>query len=145
MSYTAGEALILTALRTVTGFTSTNTSRGNWQLLSKGTSDHYGIIRLGTASVTFVTVDRFHATYNTVIELWQRYTDDGTSLTNLYEDLGNVLTTLQPVHRILDITGGVIDAMIVAISEPEEMWQSGGGPAWLRLMITYQWIEEGTG
>ena len=142
MSYSAGETLILAAVRTCTGFSATNTSRGNWQMISKGTSDHYAIIRLGNSSVEFVTVNRYHARYTTVIELWQRYTDDGTSLTNLYGYLANLLTGLQAYARLGDTGGTVISAGLSSVGEPEEMWQSGGGPAWLRILLSLSWVEE---
>lgn len=143
MSYSTGEALILTRVIACNSFDSANTSRSNWKILNSGLSDHYAILRPGPFDVEFDTMCTYHINWNTVIEVWQRYTDEATTQSNLYgyvadlfpimayPKLGNTGTTILEWSTI---TGG---------EEPEEMWIKDGGPMWLRWRITLAWKEEG--
>ena len=49
MSYSAGEALILTRLQAISGstWTSNNSGRGTWYMLNTGKADHYAFIKPG--------------------------------------------------------------------------------------------------
>ena len=141
MSYNTGEAAILTLMQSVTGFSSSNTSRGNWLILNKGLDDNYAILRPGGFSIEWITFQSYHANYSTVVEVWQRYIDDATTHTSLYTHVGNIITSLNQYYK-LNGTSGVIDASIASADEPEEMWRKGGGPQWLRWRLVLEWKEE---
>jgi hypothetical protein len=138
MSYSTGEALILTRVQACTGFTSSNTSRADWKVLNSGRSDHYAILRPGSFSLEWQTLSMAVISYTTVIEVWQQYVDDATSYTNLYGYVNNLYNILQYPHL-----GGLIqDSTITGAPEVEQMWRQEGGPAWLRWSVSISWQEE---
>lgn len=143
MSYDAGEALVLTQLQNVTGFSSTNTSRGKFKLLNSGNSDHYGIVMPGETKIDPAGFGIFGNGYDTVIQVWQRYKDDGTSLTNLEALIGPIKTRFQQYRKLADTTDTIVDSAVKAVSPVEEMWKQGAdGPSWLRMKVTVHWIEQ---
>lgn len=142
MSYSAGETLILTKVRTCAGFTSSNTSQANWKLLNQGKAKFYAILHIGPFVSKWITPKVHRDTYTTVIELWQRYKDDSTSTTDLYTNFAALLTGLMPSKRMGDATGNVDDASVSGGDELEEMWTASGGPAWLRMKINIVWSED---
>lgn len=143
MSYTNGEANILTRLQAISGFTSSNTSRANWGILNNGKAAYYAILRPGEFSIEWITVTHYLARYRTVCEVWQKYTTDTDSKTNLYSRVAALLTALQAYPHL---GGGqsstYIDATISGGPEPTENWTSSGGPLWLRWNLNFDWQEE---
>ena len=136
--YPEGEALALTVLQNVTGFNSTNTSRGKWKLLNDGKSDHYGILKpseFDRSQLANVSL------FNTVIQIWQRYKDDGDSLTNLETHVKNVINHFDTKRKLGDTTGTIVEAFIVRGREVEEMWNKNGGLSWLKQDLILQWQE----
>ena len=140
MAYSDGEALLLTVVQSITGFSSTNTSRADWSILNKGTSDHYAILRPGEFSNENLSPTLQQLNWTTVIEIWQKYTDDGTTQTNLYAHDDNMLGVR--AYRVVSDSDVVLDANLTGGAEPQEMWNSGGGPQWLRWMMTMEWSEQ---
>lgn len=144
MAYSDGEALILTLLRTMSNFDSTNTARANWQILNKGRANHYGIVRPGAFSIEYLSLGQYQANWTTVIEVWQRYKDDGTTQTDLYARVADLLPMLN-TPRLGDTTNTILDSRITGGDEPQEMWLTdGGGPAWLRWSVNIEWQEVGS-
>lgn len=138
MSYSTGEALILAKVQAVTGFDTTNAVRSNWKLLNKGKASHYAIVRPAdeASPITWLSWGVYQVEWLTTIEVWQRYTDEGTTQTNLYGYVNAIIAALQLSRRYGDTTGNVLNASIHSIGQPREMWTKGGGPAWLRQDIT---------
>jgi hypothetical protein len=137
MAYPEVEALIFTKLRSVTGFTGTtstteNTSRGKWGLLNSGNSDHYAIIKPGEFERSQGAMSMNVSNFQTVIQVWQRYTDDGTSLTNLEGYVKAIIAYFDQWRRVGDSTGTIIDAFIRSGTEAQEMWNKDGGLSWLK-------------
>lgn len=143
MSYTTGEADVLTRLRACTGFDSTNTSRGDWGILNSGKSDHYGIIRMGEFNHRWMSSNMYQAQWTTIIEIWQRYTDDTATRTNLYGYLANVVSGLL-TYRYLGDSATVEDANIDSGDEPQRAWEKDGGPMWLFITVRVRWDETST-
>lgn len=142
MSYKLGEAAILAKVQTCTGFDSTNTSQAKWRLLNSGRSDNYAILRPGEFSLEWLTPAMYQANWQTVIEVWQRYKDDGTTQEYLYDLVENLLVGLQ-VWPNMGLPNSVHDSSISGGDTPEEMWTAGGnGPAWLRWNVTVSWSEQ---
>lgn len=144
MSYPTGEGYVLTQLQAIAGsvWTSTNTARGNWGILNSGRANHYAVLHEGAGQNDFLTISTSVRTYQTVIQIWMSYTDDGTSATNL-QAYGEDIRDKFDARRLLGDTSGTIqDARCVRWDEVEEMWNEGGGPRWLRQKFYVQWKEE---
>lgn len=143
MSYQTGEALALTQVQASTGFDSTNTSRGKWGILNKGSSDHYAILKPGPFSVEGETFTQKGRYWRCIIEVWQRYKDDGSSLTNLEGHIENIIDRIDQYRKLADTTGTIQDANITGGSEVTEQWiQGGDGPSWLKQDLYLDWTEE---
>ena len=142
MSENAGLTLILTQVQNATGFTSANTSIGEWGILNKGTSDHYAIIKPGETEripLTFTVKDNM---YETIIQVWQRYKDDGDSLTSLLTHVDNITTRLDPWRKMADTTKTIRDANVIGYGQVIEQWNKDGGVSWLSREISVEWTEE---
>lgn len=143
MSYASGEALILTRLQTLSNFNDNNTSRGNWRILNTGRSSVYGILREGASEHPQGTGKLFFEKHLTVIEVWQRYTDDGDTRTNLQARAEEVKAEFYARRLLGSANSTIQDSKPVRTSEPAEMWKEGGnGPAWMMQEVTIEWTEE---
>lgn len=147
MSYAAGETLVLARLQAITGtpapWSSTNTSRGKWGILNSGKSDHYGILKPGPGTNQFISGTVSVRTHSTVIEVWQQYVDDGTTLESLEALSEAILDQFDANRKLGDTTAAIEDARCVSWSEVNEKWKRGGnGPAWLEQDFVIQWSEE---
>ena len=139
--YTEGEALALTVLQGVTGFASTNTARGNWGLLNSGISDHYGILKPGEFERSQGAMSMNVSTFVTIVQVWQRYVDDGSSLTNLEGHVKNVINYFDTKRKLADTTGTIVEAFITGGREVSERWSKDGALVWLSQDLLLQWQE----
>ena len=142
--YSDGEALCLTVLQSATGFASTNTSRGKWGLLNSGISDHYGILKPGDFERAQGSMSMNISTFQTIVQIWQRYVDDGDSLTNLEGHVKNVMNYFDTKRKLGDATGTIVDAFIAAGREVSERWNKDGGLVWLSQDLIVTWQEHDT-
>lgn len=143
MGYNTGEGLILTQVQGATSFNSTNTARGNWKILNQGKSDHYAILRPGAFFVEWISPTHYVANYRTVVEIWQRYTVETTTHTNLYGYMAEALEAVIDTPRLGDSGGTILDSSVTGSEEPpQEMWTESGGPVWLKWEINVDWQEE---
>lgn len=140
MSYSSGEALVLTRVQAITGFSSANTSRGDWLVLNSGRSDRYAILRPGEFDTTWVASNSLRVRWTTVIEVWYRYTDDAATRTGLYGHVANIIGGLIAYPHMGGGTA-IEDSTIEGAAEPEEMWMASGGPVWLRWQLRLRWFE----
>jgi len=141
MSYSAGETRILALIQACTGFSATNTSQSDFKMLSGGHSDHYAILRPGAFAIEWHAITSYTARYVTVLEVWQRYTDDTTTQTNLFGYVNNLFAILAYPH------GGdssMSDLTIRSAGDPKEMWTKEGGPQWLKWELEIAWDEQAT-
>lgn len=139
--YPEGEALVLTQLQNVSGFSSTNTSRGDWGILNSGKAATYGIIKPGAFNRTQGAMSMNISTFDTVIQVWQRYKDDGETLTTLEGHVKNILNRFDLYPQLADTTGTIVEAAIVEGREVEEMWTKDGGLNWLKQDLVARWQE----
>ena len=140
MTYPAGEALVLTQLQSVTGFTAQNVSRMNWKLLNGGYSDHYAIVKPGTISEDGVV--NFGWINQTIVQVWQRYKDESTSQINLEGYVDAVKQRFMSYRKLGDTTGKVYDSRVRETREMQEQWKKGGGLAWLTQEVVIEWREQ---
>jgi hypothetical protein len=145
MSYAAGEVLWLTRLRAMSQFNEYNSARGKFGIRDTGASDHYAILKPGPWTRSKLSPTVRLDTYRTVIQIYQHYLDDGTSMTDLETLVDAVLAELDTYRVMGDTTGAVIQANIV---EAREMiWilaAPGEGPEWLLVELIGEWHEETT-
>jgi hypothetical protein len=146
MTESAGMTLIVGQLNALTEFTSTgstpNVAIAKWQLLSKGFSAYYAILRPGPHMRPRISMRMRDNAYRTVIEVWYRYKDDGTTLTNLI-GLCNTITARFDKYPKLGDSGGTI--RIAEIDEEGEVkqWPEGADtPQWLVRELYVDWKEE---
>lgn len=144
--YQDGEALLLAKVRACNNFDSANTSRCNWKILGTGKSarGNYAILRPGPFELTWVTPNTYDAPWTTVIELWQRYTNDIDTKDRLYARIEDLLTGLMASKRLDDATGEVLDFTLRSGGEVEEMRNKRGGVEWLRWQLSCLWQERHT-
>lgn len=142
MSYADGEAKLLTVVSSTFGFSAQTVSRGDWKLLNKGRAARYAIIKPGDCTREWISFSAYRATNRAIIQVWERYKDDGTSLTTLEGFTDLFEQNIMASRRLGDTTKQtVLDANIVEVREVQEMWTKGGGPQWLRQDVVVEWIE----
>jgi hypothetical protein len=144
--YSAGEALILTALRAAgagSTWVSNNSSRGNWSMLGSGLSNHYAILKPGPGRNEFIGMSEAERTFSTIVEVWVSYQADGTSLTDLEGYADAILSKFDAANRLGDTGGTIEDAMVISWSEVEERWaRDESAPRWLKQNFTIEWKEQ---
>lgn len=143
LTYSQGEALVLAQLQAVSGFSAENTSRGKWGILNTGKSAFYGIIKPGPVATRFMTGTAKGWDYGTLIQIWQRYKDDGTTLTDLEARVELVKARFDAYRLLGDTSGSIENSEVTALSEVQERWKRGNnGPSWLMQEITITWKEQ---
>lgn len=144
MSYPDGEATILTRLRVMEQFGPDNSGRVKWNLLNSGAAAQYAILRPAPFENDYDALDQAHVRtrWRTVIELWQRYKDDGTSAIELQELMQDVIEWLEGDPDF----GGTENAIYgypAAGGDMLEVWnRNGDGPSWLKWELYVDWYEE---
>ena len=145
MSYSEGEALALAQVQAVSGFAASigNTSRGKYGILNTGKAAVYAILRPGGFQRMWMAPKCVHTDYSTIVEVWQRYKDDGTTLTDLEANVQLILARLDLYRHMGDTQNKVLDAVAQASPEVMEMMtEDGRGPIWLKQEVTIVWKEE---
>lgn len=142
MSYRAGEALWLARLRAMSQFDHANSSRGDWSIRNNGKSAFYAILKPGMAEREMLGHTMRRDNFQTVIQLWQRYKEDGPSLIDLETLIDAVCDHLDSYPKLGDTTGALEDAQIVEIREVQQVPVN--APAWLYVELIGRWYEETT-
>jgi len=142
MTYPAGEALALNVLQDVDGFDQNNTSRGKWGILNSGNGDHYGIVKPGSFERQEIAISTNETDANTIIQVWQRYKDDGDSLVNLEVHVNNIIAYFDKQRKLKDTTGKIVEAFITSGREVQEQWTKDGGLSWLSRDVIVTWQEQ---
>lgn len=147
MSESAGLTLIETIVDGVSGFNKSgstqNVTISKWGILNSGRSDHYAIIVPGSVNRPRLTFRIRDSQYRTNIEVWQRYKDDGDSLTSLLGHVANIVAEIDKYRFLGDTTGALRNADVIELSEVTEQWRNkGDGTSWLKREIYIDWQEE---
>lgn len=143
MSYADGEALILGLLRDMAQFDTANSSRAKWGILNSGAAAQYAVLRPGPWEADYQGLGRegVRTTWRTIIELWQRYRDDGASAIELQDLMSAVV---EYVEQWPDLGGAGIYAEPQTGGAMLETWNKDGGVSWLKWEVTLVWQEERT-
>lgn len=140
MSYSDGEGALLALLQAMPTFGRANASRGDWKPLNSGASDHYAILRPGEFSVVAEALGgEVIVRWRTLIEIWQRWTDDTPTLLAL-EAL--VAAVIEHVERYPTLGGVSLMAQIAGGSELSRRRLEQGGPLWAVQEVYVDWQEE---
>lgn len=142
MSENAGITLLAAQVAAATGFTSANVTIMRWKILNDGVSDHYAILKPGATTRTALTFTVKDNVYQTIVEVWQQYVDDGTSGTDLMAHVDNVTSRLDRYRKLADTTSAIRDANVIGYSELKEQWTKDGGIAWISRDVIVEWQEE---
>lgn len=142
MSYHAGEVLAETQVAAVTGFSASNVSRAKWKLLNTGASANYAILKRGDTSLEWAAAHVKANNYRTIIEVWQRVTDDQASYDALLTHVDNIQTRLEQYRKLGDTTNTVLDANLTGMSGVTEQWRNNAdGPSWFKIDLYLDWSE----
>lgn len=139
MAYSDGEALFLTRLRAMSQFTTHNSSRGKWGILNTGEAKQYAVLKAGTRA-RVKSIKTVQETHRTIIQLWQRYIDDGTSYTDLMTLVDAVVAELDKYRTMGDTGDTVVKANIVEVGEVATS-PSPEAPYWLIVEVVGEWVE----
>ncbi len=143
-NYPTIEGYWLTRLRVMTQFDQNNSARGKWSLLNSGKASRYAILKPGarTRRESGLAGQKMES-MQTVIQVYQRYKDDGTSLTDLETLTEAIINELDTYPYIGDTGSSVVGAHIVEVREYQEILASdGGGPLWLLAELVGETNEE---
>lgn len=147
MTYSAGEALILTQIQATTNFNANNTSRGNWTILSSGKSKSYCIIFPGEAEREQHSLGlggspmKYLTTWQTVAQVWvhlKKYTN--ASLV-LQERRQEIIDRIDAWPRLADSLGVVQDAFVRSLGEITEQ-SNKNAPVFYMQELNIEWKEE---
>jgi len=136
------EALWLARIRAINGYDTTNTSRGDWGMLSRGTAPRYVILKPGEHAREMVSFRTREETWQTVIEVWQRLKDDGSTLTELETAVNAILDAVDQYPRLEDTGNTVRQGQITAVREVVQI--PADEPAWLMAALVGVVHEEKT-
>lgn len=140
--YKAGEALWQTRIQAISGIDGNQVTRGKWGVLNSGHANTYIILKPGTHGREMIGLNRRLDVWQTVIQVWRRYTDDGDSMTDLENTIDTILAALDPRRLMGDTAGTIQDAQII---EVREMVQTpADAPKWLYVELIGEWREETT-
>jgi len=89
--------------------------------------------------LTFTVKDN---AYRTIVQVWQRYKDDGSTLTNLLGYVDNITTVIDATPKLGDTTSTIRDANATGYSDVFEMANNDGGIDWLRRDVFIDWTQE---
>ena len=143
MTESAGLTLIQTQVVALSAFTAANVSIAEWGFLNSGNSDHYAIIRPGPTERSEISFGFIDNGYQTIVEVWQRFKNDGTTLTTLLGHVDNIAGQIDKYRKLADTTGKIRSAQVSGFSEVTEQWRNNAdGPGWLKRDIVIDWKEE---
>jgi len=139
--YPRAESLLLAQIRAVDGYNQENTFVGKWGILNNGKSAKYAIIRPGANTISYGSA-RVDVNWTSIVEIYQKYLDDGPSLTSLEGDVRAVMNRLILYPHMGDTTGAITQAAITSMAEPVRVDSSPNGPYWLMQALTITWLEQ---
>ena len=142
MAYTDGEGAILTRIRAHSDFSTSNTDANDWKILDSGNSAFYAILKPNEEpnDVEYYAFGSYVIRWQTVVEIWQRYKDDGTTAASLFGNVQKIIAQMQP-YKTLGLAN-VQNAEVVSVTAPSFRWDQDGGPAWMVQEVNIEWHEQ---
>lgn len=137
-NYGTGEELIKDLVQQAPGFAG-SVAQGSWRGLNTGRAAKYAIMTTRPGERVFDTPGSVLERWETIVQIWKRYIDDGSTYTGLGEDVAAVIEMLDQYPHLGDTSGYVEESTAQIEGEVKEMWTRGRAPAWLRQDITVRW------
>lgn len=142
MSYSSGEADILTRLQAMTNWNVDNTSRQDWKILSSGKDSEYVVLRPGEPINEYISIGARTAktTWSTFCEFFRRYetSADPVALQALVDDF------LREIEKYPHLGEGVtsnIQSAVLADGNPmQEIIYN--NVLWSKWEVRIEWQEE---
>lgn len=143
-NYSTIEGLWLTRLQGMTAFNTSNSARGKWGILNSGRDDQYAVLKPGERERAASGLGgQMMDTHRTIIQVYQRYKDDGTSMTDLEALVESIVNELDTYPYLGDSGNTVVMGTIVQVREYQEILASdGGGPILLLAELVGEAHEE---
>lgn len=151
--YSAGEALLLTAIQAHASYSSDNASRSDWGILDNGKAASYVVLVPGPYDIMRAslggglgasTTATERRTYHTRMYVYQAYTDEPTSVPALLAVENTVETQVNKWRFLADTGSTILDAYVTGAGEIDQIQMRQNGPFWLRRIMNVEWIEEVT-
>lgn len=146
MSYRAGQDKISAILQAMSNFSPGAVTSAKYAVLNTGKSNCYAIMKPGPFDIDY-TIGMGNsirmARWQTVVELWQRWVDDGTTIDDLCDLIDATIAEIE-LHPTLDDLPGVTRARVSGGDDIKERWTKEGGPIWASLEVYVDWQEEVT-
>src|SRR3990167_2040150 len=139
--YPEGEALLLVQVRAATGFGVANVTRGDWRFLNKE-GIIAGAVLLPAPFTLGYGEGRVDGNWAAVVEIWRKYLDDGTTLTNLEADVKAIINRLILYPHMQDTTNTITDAEVSGGGEVFRIPAPPVGPHWLKQELNVTWLEQ---
>lgn len=134
--------LVAAQVRNVSGFSTSNVTVGKWGILNSGNSKVYAIIKPGATNRPPLTFSVFDNQGQTIIQVWQRYKDDGTTLTDLMANVDLIVARLDQYWQLADTSNTLRNADVSSKGEVTERWDNDGALSWLSRDIVVSWQKE---
>ena len=142
MAYTDGETAILNRIKAHADYNTANTDQNDWKKLNRGNKAYYAIVRPNQepAELEFISLAGYVIRWVTVVEVWQRYKDDGSTQASLFGNVQKIITQLQPYKKLG--LSNVHNSTISSVTPPQQAWRENeAGPSWLTQELSVIWEE----
>ena len=147
MTYSAGEALILTKIQTLTNFGTTNTSRGKMTILNTGKSAHYCILlpapfeREQYSLGALGTATKYLTTWTTIAQVWVHLKKYGAAVLSMQDRRQEIINLFDEYPHAGDATNTIQDVFVRSGGEITEQSVK-NVPVFLMQELTIEWKEE---
>lgn len=144
-TYSNGEKAWITILKVLPDWHDDNVSRGNYRILNKGKSDFYCIVIPGQANFEEGEAQGFGFSnevgiYQTKLQFWQKYNEDGESLAELTDLVSVVADHFKTYRRLGGSVASIREARIITQAEP--LLIPATKPRWIVIEMVGEWINE---
>ena len=142
MSYSVGEAAILTLIRTLSAYDTQNSSRQDWRILLSGKAPVYAVLRPGAWDNEQIAYAANLRSWQTVIEVFRPYRDDTYPVT-LQDDIETIVALLE-TYPTLNGANGVQEFSVTGGNEMQEvvLGSEKNQSLWAKWEVNCGWQEE---
>lgn len=136
MTYATVESGVLDVLRKLADYGTSNSSQGDYRILSRGNEKNVVLLRESATRVP-ITMGRSYrrqTDWTVIIEVWRQFPGESVDLkANLDADVSEIADHLDQ-WRNLDGTSGVLDSEVIEMRTPET-WTEGRASWWKQDIV----------
>lgn len=133
MSYATAEAGLLTIIRKLAAFTTTNSSQGDYRILAKGVAKAVVLTPGGFSREVTAAPRRLRQAWIIDIEIFIPWTDQISTISAAVKSVRQNIMDEVDKYPTLDSTSGVINAFISGGSQPE-LWRGENRRWWVQTL-----------